>query len=65
MIPSVPARVAMVGGGRLRYESPASRQSISNPRLSPTALESMMPGFRLLHSFLLGDQMQEFLFSYT
>lgn len=65
MIPSVPARITMSNDGRLHYYSPADGQSISNPRFSPMALENMMPGFRLLHSFLLGEHMQEFLFSYT
>ena len=65
MISSTPARIAMTNGGRLRYRSTVEERSIANPRLSPTALESMMPGFRLLHSFLLGDEMQEFLFCYT
>ena len=37
----------------------------TNPRYSPRALERMMPGFRLLHSFLLGDGMQDYLFAYT
>jgi len=65
MIPSVPAQISMTQRGRLRYRSVSDGQSISNPRLSPTALESMMPGFRLLHSFLLGEEMQEFLFGYA
>lgn len=65
MIPSVPAQITMTGRERLHYRSTINGQSISNPRYSPTALESMMPGFRLLHSFLLGVQMQEFLFRYT
>jgi hypothetical protein len=64
MIPSAPARMTMTRQGRLYYRSNAVGQNISNPRFSPTALESMMPGFRLFHSFLLGDRMQEFLFSY-
>lgn len=64
-IPSAPARITMTHRGRLCYRSAIDSQSISNPRLSPTALERMMPGFRLLHSFLLGEEMQEFLFSYT
>ena len=64
-ISSAPARITMTNGGRLRYRSAIDLRSIANPLLSPTALESMMPGFRLLHSFLLGDEMQEFLFSYT
>jgi hypothetical protein len=64
-IPSAPARISMTHGGRLRYRSTADGPDISNPRFSATALESMMPGFRLLHSFLLRDEMQEFLFSYA
>lgn len=63
-IPSVPARITMTHDGRLCYRSTIDGRSISNPRLSPTALERMMPGFRLLHSFLLGEGMQEFLFSF-
>jgi hypothetical protein len=65
MIPSVPAHFSMSRRGRLRYHVAAPGQTISNPRYSPTALEGMMPGFRLLHSFLLGENMQEFLFSFT
>ncbi len=64
-IPGEPARISMTRRGRLRYHSAIDGPSTSNPRLSPTALESMMPGFRLLHSFLLGEEMQEFLFSYA
>ena len=65
MISSMPARISMTRRGRLRYRNTIDCQNIPNPRLSPTALENMMPGFRLLHSFLLGDEMQEFLFSYA
>jgi hypothetical protein len=65
MIPSVPARITMNQRGRLNYYSEIAAQNIKNPRFSPTSLETMMPGFQLLHSFLLGDEMQEFLFSYT
>ena len=65
MISSMPARISMTRRGRLRYCRAIDSQKIPNPRLSPTAMESMMPGFRLLHSFLLGDEIQEFLFSYT
>ncbi len=64
-IPSRPARITINQRGRLDYRSEIAIESIANPRFSPTALESMMPGFRLLHSFLLGDEMQEFLFSYS
>ena len=65
MIASAPARISMTRRGRLRYRSTADAPSISNPRFSPTALERMMPGFRLLHSFLLGEEMQEFLFGFA
>jgi hypothetical protein len=65
MIPRAPAQISMTRLGRLRYCSLADGRTISNPRFSPTALESMMPGFRLLHSFLLGEKMQEFLFSFA
>jgi len=64
-IPRAPARITMTRRGRLCYRSAVDSRSISNPRVSPTSLEKMMPGFRLLHSFLLGEEMQEFLFSYT
>jgi hypothetical protein len=65
MIPSRPARISMTRRGKIHYDRDMANGTISNPRFSPTALESMMPGFRLLHSFLLGGEMQEFLFSYT
>ena len=65
MIPSAPAQISMTQRGHLRYRSVPDGQRISNPRYSPSALESMMPGFRLLHSFLLGEEMQEYLFGYA
>lgn len=65
MIPSAPARIAITRRGRIHYDPAIDNGTISNPRYSPMALEGMMPGFRLLHSFLLGGEMQEFLFSYT
>lgn len=64
-IPTAPARITMTHHGQLRYRSAIDSQSISNPRISPTAIQRIMPGFSLLHSFLLGEEMQEFLFSYT
>jgi len=47
--------------GALYYANtgPAIKDS---PAWSPRALERMMPGFRLLHSFLLGHGMQDYLF---
>ncbi len=65
MIARAPARISMTRRGRLRYCSAADGPSTLNPRFPPTVLESMMPGFRLLHSFLLREEMQEFLFSYA
>ena len=65
MIPSTPGQICMSRRGRLRYQRSIDHRFISNPRLSPVALESMMPGFQLLHSFLLGEKMQEFLFSFA
>ncbi len=65
MIPSAPARITITHDGRLCYRSAIDSHSIPNPHVSPTALERMMPGFQLLHSFLLGEEMQEFLFSYA
>ncbi len=64
-IPSAPARISMTHGGRLHYRSAVDGPGIPNPRFSTTALQSMLPDFRLLHSFLLKDEMQEFLFSYA
>lgn len=64
-IPRAPTQLAMDEDGHLLCCSSIDDQSISNPRYPPTALEGMMPGFRLLHSFLLGDRMQEFLFRYA
>ncbi|NIM27105.1 MAG: hypothetical protein GTO67_10975 [Gammaproteobacteria bacterium] len=64
-IASVPARICMDRSGHLRYRRPAGVRDMPNPRLSPTALQKMMPGFRLLHSFLVGERMQEFLFSFA
>jgi hypothetical protein len=65
VIPNMPARISMTRHGDLRYQKPVQSRSISNPRLSPTALQNMMPGFHLLHSFLLRERMQEFLFGFA
>ena len=64
-IPKVPARISMTRVGRMRYQNSLAEGTVANPRYSPIALEGMMPGFRLLHSFLLGENMQEFLFSFA
>lgn len=58
-----PARIHVSPEGMLVYE-PAGPGTRPNPAHTPLALERMMPGFRLLHSFLLGDGMQDYLFSF-
>lgn len=63
VMPDQPAKITITPEGHMRYESdgPAERP---NPRYTPLKLERMMPGFRLLHSFLLGAALQEYLFSF-
>lgn len=63
MIPERPAKIAIINDDHVRYEA-AGPARITNPRYTPLKLERMMPGFRLLHSFLLGASLQEFLFSF-
>ena len=58
-----PANVSVSRDGRLVYE-PSGPPVRPNPGHTPLALERMMPGFRLLHSFMLGEGMQDYLFSY-
>lgn len=62
-IPAEPAKVTLAEGSRVSYE-PTTADQVPNPRYTPLALERMMPGFHLLHSFLLGDGMQDYLFTY-
>lgn len=62
-IPNSPARITVTPEGRVCYE-PSVDGERANPRYTPLALERMMPGFRLLHSFLLGTAMQDYLFSF-
>lgn len=63
-IPAIPARITIEAGGRVRYLPLGNGKSRGNPRYTPLALERMMPGFRLLHSFLLDEGIQEYLFSF-
>jgi hypothetical protein len=62
-LPERPGIVQVSDDGHLVFESsgPATR---ANPTHTPLALERMMPGFRLQHSFLLGEGMQDYLFSF-
>ena len=62
-IPDRPARMTVTTEGRVTYEVTSDGER-ANPRYTPLALERMMPGFRLLHSFLLGPAMQDYLFSF-
>lgn len=62
-IPDRPAQMTVDGDGQVSYV-PVSDGERTNPRYTPLALERMMPGFRLLHSFLLGTAMQDYLFSF-
>lgn len=63
LIPQRPAKIAITDLDRIRYHANAPVDK-PNPRYTPLKLERMMPGFRLLHSFLLGASLQEFLFSF-
>lgn len=63
VIPARPTKITVTHEGLVSYE-PTSALGRSNPRYTPLALERMMPGFRLLHSFLLAESMQDYLFSF-
>lgn len=63
LIPKRPAKIVITGEDRIRYQA-TSPVNKPNPRYTPLKLERMMPGFRLLHSFLLGASLQEYLFSF-
>ena len=61
-MPLLPAAGRMLPGARIEYRAstPSERP---NPRHSPVALERMLPGFRLRHSFLLPGGLQDYLFA--
>ena len=60
-IPDRPGRFTIVDERNLRVER-VGAGTRSGMRHSPRGLERIMPGFRLHHSFLLGYQMQDYLF---
>ena len=60
-IPDRPGRFTIVDERNLRVER-AGLGTRSGVKHSPRGLERIMPGFRLHHSFLLGHQMQDYLF---
>ena len=62
-IPDRPGRISISRDSLVSYE-PTAAAATPNPKFTPLALERMMPGFGLLHSFLLGDGMQDYLFSF-
>lgn len=61
-MPLLPASGRMLAGARIEYraDTPSERP---NPRYSPVAMERMLPGFRLRHSFLLPGGLQDYLFA--
>ena len=62
-MPAEPAGAHMFGDAEIEYRAgtPAVRP---NPKHSPIALERMLPGFKLRHSFLLPGGLQDYLFSF-
>jgi len=63
-IPDEPARYTIVGDPHRRCE----RRGVGTRdgmRHSARALERIMSGFRLQHSFLLRHEMQEYIFSHA
>ena len=62
-IPDEPARYTILDEQNFRFERRGTGIR-DGMRHSPRGLERIMPGFRLQHSFLLGHQMQDYLFAY-
>ncbi len=62
-IPRRPASISITYEDRVRYHGAAPVDK-PNPRYTALKVERMLPRFRLLHSFLLGASLQEFLFSF-
>ena len=62
-IPDEPGHFTIVDERHLRFQSEGigTRDGM---RYSPRGLERIMPGFRLRHSFLLENDMQDYLFSH-
>ena len=63
VMPASPGKIVFAGGQRICVE-PATARTVECPAYSPISLERMMPGFTMLHSFLLAERMQDYLFSY-
>ena len=63
-IPDQPGRFMIVDEQHLRFER-VGAGTRSGMKHSPRGLERIMPGFRLQHSFLLGYELQDYLFSHA
>lgn len=63
-IPLTPARLVIAENETLRY-APRTSETMQNPNHTPLAFEKMMKGFHLLHSFMLKNGMQEYVFTST
>lgn len=57
-----PGKYSIGENDQIAYE-PLSPEVRDNPSYTPLAFEKMMPGFRLLHSFMLKNGLQEYVFS--
>lgn len=58
-IPSVPVRFKIVGEDRLRYDLSVDRLR-DGPRYSTPTLLKMLPGFKVVRSYLLQNNLQEY-----
>lgn len=63
-IPDQPGRFTIVDEQHLRFQR-VGIGTRSGMQHSPRALQRMMPGFRLQHSFLLRHELQDYLFSHV
>ena len=61
-IPSEPAKFTIESDSHLAYV-PRSTETVRNPAHTALAFEKMMSGFTLLHSFMLRNGMQEYIFT--
>ena len=62
-IPDEPGRFMIVDERHIRFR-PTGTGTRRGMKHSPRGLERIMPGFHLQHSFLLGNEMQDYLFSH-
>lgn len=62
-IPDEPGRFTIVDELHLRFQR-VGMGTRSGMKHSPRGLERLMPGFRLQHSFLLGNGLQDYLFGH-